>query len=209
MEDIQLSPSSKRSGDGCQIMACGDDEYACLGLPLADDDEDRSSISPTLINPLPNLLSVRAMAAGEAHSVALMTNGVPYSWGFSQHNVLGRELHHEQHGTNETPGPVIGFILEKGDHDDGKISHVAAGAKHTLYLSSDGRLYASGTFVDSAVHTFSIASPPHYVMSIDLPPITKIYSSGNFCAAMDADGMVWTWGECALEFALERSRMQD
>jgi Regulator of chromosome condensation (RCC1) repeat len=70
MEDIQLSPSSKRSGDGCQIMACGDDEYACLGLPLADDDEDRSSISPTLINPLPNLLSVRAMAAGGTHSVA-------------------------------------------------------------------------------------------------------------------------------------------
>jgi alpha-tubulin suppressor-like RCC1 family protein len=72
---------------------------------------------------------------------------------------------------------------------------VAAGAKHTLYLSSEGRLHASGTLEDSDEHKFPIGLPPKYVMPIDLPPITSIYSSGNFCAAMDADGMVWTWGE--------------
>jgi alpha-tubulin suppressor-like RCC1 family protein len=41
------------------------------------------------------------MAAGGTHSVALTTQGVPYSWGYSHYNALGRELQNEEQDTNE------------------------------------------------------------------------------------------------------------
>jgi hypothetical protein len=207
---------------GCQIMGCGDDQFFALGLPSnsrqcpasakPDDDDDASTheyMLPTL-NTFDSVQSIRAIAAGGMHSVALTTDGVPYTWGAPDEQALGRSLRKPnpndpmtQDNTDTKPRRVVGFVSLDGQNDDGQIHQVAAGDAHTHFVAlSSGQVYSAGTFRDMDSNAVRIVpsdriKAKQFVVPISMPgPVFSVHSSNNFSAAILKDGTVVTWGKC-------------
>lgn len=81
---------------------------------------------------VPGLANIVAIAAGNNHSMAVTRSGDVYTWGDNTDGQLGT-------GTttnSETPVLITGIT--------GKIASIAAGANHTLAITSDGHLYTWG-----------------------------------------------------------------
>jgi hypothetical protein len=206
---------------GCQIMGCGDDQFFALGLPshmrqapasAQPDDDDEASIHETMLptlNTYGSVQSIRAIAAGGMHSVALTTNGVPYTWGAPDEQALGRSLLEPdpndpttQVNTDTKPRPVVGFVSLDGQNDDGQIHQVAAGEAHTHFVAlSSGQVYSAGTFRDMVANTVRIVpsdriSAGQHVVPIPMPgPVFSVHSKNNISAAILKDGRVVTWGK--------------
>jgi hypothetical protein len=213
---------------GCQIMGCGDDQFYALGLPprlrvspasAQPDDDDESSIHDTMLpvlNTYASVQSIRAIAAGGMHSVALTTNGVPYTWGNPDDQALGRSLLGRDPNdptttvnTNTKPCPVVGFVSPDGHNDDGQIYQVAAGEAHTHFVAlGSGQVYSAGTFRDVDANTIRIVpseliADGRYVVPISMPgPVFSVHSNNNISAAILKDGTLVTWGKCDCMHAL-------
>jgi hypothetical protein len=212
---------------GCQIMGCGDDQFCALGLPSqlrqspasaqpddGDDDSIHETMLPTL-NTYGSVQSIRAISAGGMHSVALTTNGVPYTWGAPDEQQLGRSVLEPdpndpktQINTDTRPRPVVGFVSLDGQNDDGQIHQVAAGEAHTHFVAlSSGQVYSAGTFRDMATNTIRVVPSEcilagHHVVPIPMPgPVFSVHSKNNMSAAILKDGRVVTWGKCVHECA--------
>ncbi len=96
-------------------------------------------------NPTPTLISlpgasgpVSKIAAGGSHSLALTSSGELYGFGNNQSGELGITTNA---GTSK-PNPMPTLISLPGA--SGELSEIAAGATHSLALSSTGELYAFG-----------------------------------------------------------------
>ncbi|KAM0861517.1 hypothetical protein ACQ4PT_045837 [Festuca glaucescens] len=83
---------------------------------------------------------VSAVAAGEAHTLALTCNGEVYSWGRGTFGRLGtgREAD-EQVPTAVVPAAAVG-----GGGQRPRFAAVAAGAYHSLALDDEGSLWSWG-----------------------------------------------------------------
>jgi hypothetical protein len=207
---------------GCQIMACGDDQFFALGLPPhlrvstatandGDDDSIHEFMLPVL-NTYGSVQSIRAIAAGGMHSVALTTNGVPYTWGAPDEQQLGRSVFEPDPSnpmslvtTIDKPRPVVGFVSLDGHDDNGQIHQVAAGEAHTHFVAlASGQVYSAGMFRDMATNTFPLVpsdliEAKQHVVPIAMPgnvPVFSVHSNNNFSAAILKDGTVVTWGTC-------------
>ncbi|MBV1852248.1 RCC1 domain-containing protein [Catellatospora tritici] len=128
---------------------------------------------------------VRAVAAGGAHSLFLLSNGTVKAAGLNALGQLGD-------GTRETravPGNVIGLSGVKA---------IAAGYDHSLALLNDGTMMAWGTNSDGQLG-IGTTTPT----SSDLPlkvvglkgKVTAIAAGDFFSLALLADGTVQAWGE--------------
>lgn len=97
---------------------------------------------------LPNLVPVRlpargayvaGVALGDSHMLVLATDGSVYATGSNCHGQLGIRCHPCHPLTKFVPTltPVEGI--------PGDVTRVAAGARHSLLVSSDGSVYATGS----------------------------------------------------------------
>lgn len=133
--------------------------------------------------------SVRTVAAGGDVSFAIDLGGAVWFWG--EWNVT-RELEAgvfvERDLSEKVPTPVA-------DLASGIIA-IEAGEDHALALDFEGEVWAfgenyagqlgDGTFNDRGRH-------PQHVLH--LPPIVAIAAGGTMSLALDADGVVWAWGQ--------------
>ena len=162
---------------GGAVMAWGDDTFGQLGNGIASANGDTEV--PTAV---PGLSGVTAVAAGEEHSLALLSDGTVMAWGENRYGQLGN-------GStvgSAVPVPVKGLTGVKA---------IAAGSLFSLALLNNGTVMSwgrndvgqlgNGTQADSAVPT-----PVK-----GLTGVAAIAGGGQHALALLSDGTVMAWGD--------------
>lgn len=130
-----------------------------------------------------------AISAGSFHKVALSTEGKVYAWGANDVGQLGIGTQID----SPLPVAVTGVLATK------TVTAIAAGAKHCLALTSEGKVYAWG---DSGQGQLGINS---YVFQTTPVPVDTtgvlagktvvgIAAGENNSFAVTSDGLVFAWG---------------
>ncbi|MES2922712.1 MAG: HYR domain-containing protein [Verrucomicrobiota bacterium] len=132
-----------------------------------------------------------AVSAGDDHSIALASDGKAYAWGYNNYGQLGNGNTTQSSDTVavDTNGVLAGKSLVA----------IAAGNRHNLALSSDGRVYGWGanTFGALGNNVWGDSSVP---VAVDISGVlaTKtlagIAAGYNFSLAVSSDGKVFSWG---------------
>ncbi|MHA7631001.1 RCC1 domain-containing protein [Corallococcus sp. M7] len=129
------------------------------------------------------LPSIKAVAAGIGHSLALDVSGNVWAWG---QNASG------QAGLGTSGSPVL--VPTKVAALTG-IQAIAANGNFSLALGADGRLWAWGQNASGQMGTGStsaaVATP---VVVQGLPTVRAMAAGVNHALALDANGKVWGWG---------------
>ena len=76
----------------------------------------------------------------------------------------------------------------------GGVKAIAAGARHTLLLLEDGRVWAAGGNAEGQLGDGSLLDREVFRRVGTLPEITGIAAGSNFGLALDSAGRVWAWG---------------
>ena len=130
------------------------------------------------------LSSMRLAAAGDAHSLALDTQGRLWSWGLNNMGQLGdgSQRNRFQPRVIAQTGPYVAL---------------AAGAGHSLALDDQGRVWSWGDNNRGQLGRFTGKLPfsrkPALVQGL-ASAVTKIGAAGDVSVALGRDGSVWWWG---------------
>ncbi|MGW7305725.1 RCC1-like domain-containing protein [Streptomyces sp. NPDC054835] len=136
----------------------------------------------TVPTTVPRLTSVKDIAAGGKHALALNTNGQVYSWGDNAYGQLGNN----RTGDSRTvPDRVQGMP---------KVKQISAGCDFSLALLENGKVYAWGRGIHGQLGTGSRAtsSVPRQVQGLE--NIVSIDAGCYHALALTADDTVKSWG---------------
>lgn len=176
-----------------KLYSTGDNSHGQLGL---GDSLDREGLTP-----VPRVFSrdFVSVASGEAHSVALTSDGRVFVWGSNAHGQLGLA---SQTGTtipDELKDGIFG-----ADHGGGgrKVVGVACGARHSMAWFDDGDLYAWGDNSFGQLGTGNNKAVPGFAKvklalepALEGSPIKSISSGGFHNLLLTREGKVYSWGK--------------
>jgi alpha-tubulin suppressor-like RCC1 family protein len=157
------------------LWAMGDDSYGQLG----DGSNTISVLNPEMI--ISN--GVMAVAAGNYFSLYLTTNGTLYGMGQHDYGVLGDGM------TN------TGFFTNQPEFITNGVSAIACGARHSLFIKTNGSLWAMGydnfgQLGDGSNNSAGVGFPEMVVSS----NVAQI-SAGQFHTLfIKTDGSLWGMG---------------
>ena len=116
---------------------------------------ERRMINSTRPDPL-HLRKVIAVGSGAYHSFAIDAEGEVYAWGLNQYGQLGLEPEVDASGEESrivwTPAHIPELSpseLSKDGWKDSRVVRISGGEHHTVFLLSDGRVFAAGR-IDSS-----------------------------------------------------------
>ena len=121
------------------------------------------------------------VSCGYTYGVALLTNGMVWTWGTGFHGELGA-------GTNTqsfNPIPVPGLS---------NITAISSGWKHTLALKSNGTVWAWGLNSHGELGDGTAISRSNAVQVLNLSNIVMVSGGDYNSIALRSDGTVWKWG---------------
>ena len=132
-----------------------------------------------------NLSSVTAVAAGNAHSVALRSDGTVWTWGHNSRGQLGNGTSGNWQYHSTAPAQVPG--LEN-------IIAIAASGDHTIALRADGTVWGWGWNNNGQLGdgTTIMRTSPVQMQGVD--DVAAIATGSAHSVAMRNDGTVWTVG---------------
>jgi len=149
----------------------------------------------------PYLNGVSAVSAGYAHGLALLSSGAVMAWGENEAGQLGdgthtgpvacaylRGLHWENEESkpcSATPVAVSGLST---------VTAIAAGARHSLALLSNGTVMAWGANGNGQLGDASIKNSDVPVAVSGLSGVTAIAAGGGHSLALLSNGTVMAWG---------------
>ena len=140
------------------------------------------------LHQLPGPPSVKAIAAGAHHSLALDSRGVVWAWGANESGQLGR-------GNDPTAGVIA---IQVTFPEPTVITAIAAGAYYSLALDNGGNVWAWGANDSGQLGISSFDDKRTAPVKLTFfPPgtrITAIAGGGNHSLALDSSGNVWAWG---------------
>ena len=139
---------------------------------------------PVKVN-LPVGTKVTAIAAGGEHSLAVTSTGAVLAWGYNADGQLGNG------GTGASSVPV-NVSLPAGT----RVTAVAAGALHSLAVTSTGAVLAWGYNADGELGDGNTTNSDVPV-KVNLPPGTKVTAvgaGGYYSLAVTSTGAVLAWG---------------
>ena len=194
------------SADGT-VWAWGNNHDGELGIGWDPDDLYKTPLN--VLKPGGNgaLFPVKAIAAGNNHSLALMDNGDVYAWGANGYGQLGDGSAADRYFSVQVlPGEQEGTVHLT------HVTDVAAGTHHSLAIVSDGM--TDNVFNDGTVYAWG--GNNHGQLGINTSggeehtPV-KVHGPGNdtvngltdvkavaagefFSLALKTDGSVWAWG---------------
>jgi alpha-tubulin suppressor-like RCC1 family protein len=166
-----------------RLLACGEG-----GGGAAGQDGETAVLVPTLVTGMAGV-RVRSIAAGFAHSLALVWDGRVYSWGYNHAGQLG----HGDYFARPSPVLVEGLT---------RVRCIAAGLKNSLAATQSGAVFSWGcTIVNSRESQLEGWEDP-----TDSPSPTLVEGFGevrvhHVCAGLSAsfavgeDGELFSWGD--------------
>ncbi len=156
-------------------------------------------VGDDLANPVPTLVSlpgatgpVTQVAAGEGHSLAVMSTGQLYSFGDDERGELG----FTSASPRANPTPTLVSLPEAA----GPVTQVAAGQEDSFALTSSGQLYAFGANVwgqlgiATNVRTYNSTPPTLVSLPGATGPITQVAAGDQHTLALTATGQVYSMG---------------
>lgn len=161
--------------DDGRVWALGANDFGQLGLGTT------GSVHHAQL--IPGLAGIVAIAAGARHSLAVDASGRVWAFGDNSAGQLGVA------GLPVAMSPTLVAGLT------GSITTVAAGAGHSLALSSTGALWAWGdnTKGQLGLATLSSSATPNVVPG--LPALRALAAGARHTLAIAVDGGVWAWGD--------------
>lgn len=133
---------------------------------------------------------VTDIAAGQSHSVALLSDGTMVAWGANSSGQLGTG--------NTTLSALPAAVLSNGALAGIRFVAIAAGANHTLALSSDGRVFSWGSNQFGQLGRGSgNSSTPETISGGGMlggQPVIAIAAGASHSLALAANGRVFAWG---------------
>ncbi|MDR1294268.1 MAG: hypothetical protein LBK59_04830, partial [Bifidobacteriaceae bacterium] len=173
--------------DDGDLYAWGSNQYGQLG----NGGTDLTSASRTLL-PIPvaqGLGPFTSVAAGGSHTVATTTDGHVFAWGRNHTDQLGPNGPQESgQGPNarysSSPVEVPGMA---------GVTSVAAGANHTVAVTSSGAVYTWGQNTRGQLGDRTTTTAPIPIPLI-LPPMAGVTAGGRTSMAWTEQGALYAWG---------------
>ncbi|XP_054796834.1 RCC1 domain-containing protein RUG3, mitochondrial isoform X3 [Prosopis cineraria] len=139
----------------------------------------------------PHIDSLRCVAFGGLHSVALTSSGEVFTWGYGGFGALGHSVYHRE----------LFPRLVKGSWE-GTIQHIATSGTHTAAVTGSGELYIWGRDEGDGRLGLGPGRGPDHAGGLSIPskvkelpfPIAAVSCGGFFTMALTEDGQVWNWG---------------
>ncbi|XP_054796833.1 RCC1 domain-containing protein RUG3, mitochondrial isoform X2 [Prosopis cineraria] len=140
----------------------------------------------------PHIDSLRCVAFGGLHSVALTSSGEVFTWGYGGFGALGHSVYHRE----------LFPRLVKGSWE-GTIQHIATSGTHTAAVTGSGELYIWGRDEGDGRLGLGPGRGPDHAGGLSIPskvkelpfPIAAVSCGGFFTMALTEDGQVWNWGD--------------
>ena len=177
-----------------QLYAFGDNLYGELGNATNTGTGDPNP-TPALVVLPGQSGPVTQIAAGGSHSLALTSSGQLYAFGDNREGQLGRATNS---GT-EQPNPTPALVILPGQ--SGPVTQIAAGADHSLVLTSSGQLYAFGDnfYGELGNVTNNGTNNPNLTPAlVSLPgqsgPVTEIAAGEAHSLVLTASGQLYAFG---------------
>jgi alpha-tubulin suppressor-like RCC1 family protein len=166
------------------VLAWGSNDSGQLG-----DGTLGMGLAPTQVTSPSEALAVdtvRTVAAGTFHTVALGSNGMVWAWGLNSSGQLGDTTTTER----TLPSQVVGLR---------NIKAVAAGEYHTIALTNDGKVVAWGQNklgqLGNGLYSDSSSFAPVLIAGgTQLSDVIAIATGSYHNLALTADGKVFSWG---------------
>ncbi|XP_071479604.1 RCC1-like G exchanging factor-like protein [Diadema antillarum] len=150
-------------------------------------------ISPTPIHlPLmfPRKTRVTQVDCGRAHSLILTDEEGVFSLGNNAHGQCGRPvIENEDYSSNKVVHNIKGI--------EGKVTQIACGHDHSLFLTDAGHVYSCGWGADGQTglgHYGDTSIPKRLEGDIKDIPITQISTFADCCLAISDQGELFGWG---------------
>jgi alpha-tubulin suppressor-like RCC1 family protein len=161
---------------GSEVFSWGSDQEGQLGSGPGQEDRNRPAVIAS-----PN--RVRAVAAGDLHSLAVLENGDVWGWGWNDQGALG-EI--EESVFIETPGRIP---------DVSGVRTACGGGLHSIFLLEDGTLLALGANANGQLGAGSTAQNSITALRVTgLEGVTAIACGRNHSLALMSDNTVRAWG---------------
>jgi alpha-tubulin suppressor-like RCC1 family protein/PKD repeat protein len=127
-------------------------------------------------------VTVTAVAAGDAHSMALTADNTVWTWGVNDNGQLGDGTTTER----DAPGQLSGLT---------GITAIAAGAHHSLALKSNGTIWGWGLNDNGQLGDGTTTERETPVQVSGLTGVIIAIAAGEkHSLALMGDGTVWAWG---------------
>jgi len=130
-----------------------------------------------VVEPVQALTYVIPITAGGAHSLAIMSDGTLWAWGWNEYGQLGDGTATDRH----RPVQVLTDVVS-----------VTAGVYHSLAIRSDGTLWAWGRNEYGQLGD-GTATDRHKPVQV-LTDVISVSSRRHHSLAIKSDGTLWVWG---------------
>ncbi|MGA3026363.1 MAG: hypothetical protein ABSF98_16485 [Bryobacteraceae bacterium] len=161
------------------VWGWGDNDYGELGDGSGNENNRPSPVQTVIIS------GIIAVAAGNAHSLALTSNGTVWAWGANYHGQLGD-------GTTTLRYSPVQVANLSG------VIAIAAGDNYSLALKSDGTVWAWGYNGDGELGDGNNNDSSNIVQVGAGTPLTgviAIAAGDGHSLAAKSDGTAWAWGK--------------
>jgi alpha-tubulin suppressor-like RCC1 family protein len=168
------------------VMAWGRNDTGALGDGTETDSDIPMAVCAPAPEPCPgsHLSHVRAIAAGESHSLALLEDGTVMAWGSGGEGQLGNGAT----ASSDVPVPVSGLSE--------KVTAIAAGGQHNLALLEGGTVVTWGNNEQGQLGNGTTTKSDVPVAVTGLSEKVKAVAAGEgYSLALLADDTVVAWGK--------------
>jgi len=166
-----------KKSDGT-IWAWGSNSSGQLG-----NDNTTDSKVPVQVSSVSGLTDAIAVAAGNAHTVALKSDKTVWTWGDNAKGQLGNG---NAGGNSNVPVPVSGLT---------DVIAIAAGNLHTVAVKSDGTVWAWGSNSTGQLGNGTTTDSNVPVQVSGLAHVIAVAAGSSHTVALDSDGTVRAWGD--------------
>ncbi|KAI8974193.1 regulator of chromosome condensation 1/beta-lactamase-inhibitor protein II [Trametes punicea] len=189
-----------------EVYSAGSSEYMQLGRRVLKRHLIKGTIPERVVLQSRSRRAV-AVGAGADHSFAVDEEGTVWGWGLNAHGQTGTGVGAEKNEDRivQAPSPVIG--LSKADLGGATVVQIAGGSQHTLFLVSDGRVYACGNYEDGqlgvadSLDTLRNRYPDGFIpepVIVDFPddedPVVAVSCGTHNSLAVTKGGAMYAWG---------------